>query len=326
MAAGVLSLLSATVARAQEPGEGTPSAAPPAEAPPPPARPPGPNVTMDMVGRVVVVTTPERSVEGKLVALNDHELVVQRYSKEQVTIERTAILSVRLPYGGSDLFAPAGTTVDHAPGDDAAEQPPGALVDEAPSAWGFWGGIAVGPAWGGKTGPAAPAGLFSLDFGLSYHFVYVGTGFGVTWFGGVASFSNETTDGTRDSGAPASLGGYIEAGLTKGLFLPYSATQSVELRPGVGYGLWGMTEATQSIGKCVDCDSRSFAYNGGHYVRFQLGVFYSEHPEGSVVHRVFMSRNGLYIGGTVSLQEFVFGAEPRLDRVLTFALTTGWGR
>ncbi len=35
-----------------------------------------------------------------------------------------------------------------------------------------------------------------------------------------------------------------------------SPTEAVELRPGVGYGLWLMTEASQSISDCIDCDSR----------------------------------------------------------------------
>ena len=38
-----------------------------------------------------------------------------------------------------------------------------------------------------------------------------------------------------------------------------------------------------------------------------------------------MSRNGVFFGGTVGLQEFVAGDSPRLNRILTFALTAGWG-
>lgn len=327
---GVVSMLSAAVAGAQEPGEKTPSAAPPAATSPPPEPPPRPKVAIraEMLGRLVVVTTHDRSLEGKLIALNDDELVVQTYSQQEVTVERTAVLSARLLSGDGDLLVPVRATPWRAPPARVtpwSAPPSRAAVDDAPSPWGVWLGLAVGPAWGQRTGSATPNGTFALDIAVSYHFVYAGTGFGLTWFGGAGTFSNETTGGTLESGAPISFSGYIEAGLTKGLFIPYSATEAVELRPGVGYGLWGMTAAHQGIGDCEDCDSRSFDYNGAHYVRFQLGVYHSKHPEGSVVHRVFMSRNGFFMGGTVSLQEFVFGGGPRLNRVLTFAYTGGWG-
>ena len=87
-----------------------------------------------------------------------------------------------------------------------------------------------------------------------------------------------------------------------------------------------MTRAKQVIDNCSDCDSRSFPYNGAHYVRFQLGVYYSKHPADSLSYHVFMPQNGFFTGGTVSYQEFFsLGAEPYLERDLTFAYTIGWG-
>lgn len=127
------------------------------------------------------------------------------------------------------------------------------------------------------------------------------------------------------SGGPISGEGHAEIGLTKGLFFSTSETQSIELRPGVGIGAMAMSSASQSIGNCVDCDSRTYDYNSAPYMRFQLGVYSSTHPEGSLVHRVFMSRNGLFWGGTVSYQEFFAGSSPHLEHALLFAFTAGKG-
>jgi hypothetical protein len=331
-------MLSANVAWTQEPGEDAPLPLPP---PAPASQRPKVPVPAELLGRLVVVTTAEGTVEGKLVAIDDDAVTVDTYSLDRKTIDRAVILEARLRYPngtaswGASLpevaRQPAGT--DSIPSPDssgagqgastAAQQPAG--KDSIPSPWGAWFGVALGPAWGQPTGPAHPVFMVAFDIAASFHFVYVGTGFTVTSFGGAGSFSNETTVGTLSSGAPSSLGTYIEAGLAKSIFIPYNPTEAVQLRPGVGYGLAAMTAAEQGIGDCVDCDTRSFDYGGGHYVRFQLGVFYSQHPKGSVRHRVFMSQNGFFTGCTTSFQEFVFGSGPRLNHVLTFAYTVGWG-
>lgn len=307
-AALVMSLV--TTAWAQQPGEA---------APPPPPMPallrPKVPIPAELRDRLVVVTTTGDSVEGKLLVINDDEIIVETYTRLQMTIERAKIVEARLRYPNA---VPA-VASQHRASAVPAEPP------STPSAWGFWGGLSAGPVWGRVSRPARPAGNFGLDLAVSFHFVYVGAGGNVTWFRGAGSFSNDTTGGVMDSGAPVAGAAYVEAGFTKGLFIPYNATEAIELRPGVGYGLMAMSAANQSISNCVDCDSRSFDYGGGHYVRFQLGVFYSLHPAGSVRYRVFMSRNGLFMGGIVSFQEFVYGSGPRPERILSLGYSVGWG-
>lgn len=301
------------------PPEATPQDAAPLPGPPPAPLPP-PAAIVDvpaaLKGQLVVITTAAGPTEGLLKSIDDDELVVESYSKQLVTIARSDVVEARLrnPPTEAELAARAhaGSPVDGsgAPG---------------PSPWGFWASMALGPAWGQSSRSASPAGMFAIDLDLSYHFVYVGVGFGLTWFDGASSFSNETTGGTLSSGTPVSGEGYAEIGLTKGLFFPTSDTEAIELRPGVGIGALAMSSATQSIDHCIDCDSRTYDYNSAPYVRFQLGVYRSIHPEGSLVHRVFMSRNGVFYGGTVSFQEFFGGASPRLEHALLFAFTVGKG-
>ena len=304
-------LLFAAVAGAQEPG-GEP---PPPDPPAPPVRAKV-AVPAEMLGRLVVVKTAERQIEGKLVALDDEEMTIETYRMERVTVARGAVSSARLalPAGARPVAAEV----------SPQEEPP-ASVAAKPSPWGFWATLAAGPAWGQATGAITPSATFLIELSVSFHFVYVGAGMGMTWFSGASDFSNETTGGTMSSGSPVAVAGYVEGGLTKGLFFPYGPKASFELRPSVGFGYWGTGSATQSIANCSDCDSRSFAYNSSPYARFQLGAYYAALSKGSLIHRVFMSRNGFFTGGTVSLQQFVLGAQPRLERILSFGWTTGWG-
>lgn len=263
-----------------------------------------------------MVTTAAGRTEGLLQSVDDDELVVESYSQQLVTIARSGVVAARLlnpPHEAAEA------TWAH-PGEplEGPAAPP-------PSPWGYWGSMLLGPLWGQSSGSATPAGMFAFDFALSYHFVYVGAGFDLTWFDGAGSFSNEMTGGTLSSGGPVAGEGRAEIGLTQGIFFPTNDTQAVELRPGVGIGAMAMSWATQGIDHCIDCDSRTYDYNSAPYVRFQLGVFHSTHPEGSVGHRVFMSQNGTFAGGTVSYQEFFSGASPRLERALLFAFTIGEG-
>jgi hypothetical protein len=299
--------------------EATPQDAEPLPGPPPaPLPPPPPNVEVPagLKGRLVVITTAAGRTEGLLKSIDDDELVVENYSQQLVTIARSSVVAARLlnpPHEAAEA------TWAH-PGEplEGPAVPP-------PSPWGYWGSISLGPVWGQRSGSATPAGMFAFDFGLSYHFVYVGVGFGLTWFDGAGSFSNETTGGTLSSGGPVSGEGHAEIGLTHGIFFPTSDTESIELRPGVGIGAMAMSSASQGIDHCIDCDSRTYDYNSAPYVRFQLGVYRSIHPEGSLVHRVFMSQNGVFFGGTASFQEFFAGPSPRLEHALLFAFTVGKG-
>jgi hypothetical protein len=345
-----------TVVRADPPDAPPPAPTAP-DAPPPTlheAAPPAPRprvvieVPLVLKDTLVVVKARRGPIEGKLVSIEDDRITLTAYNGQPIEIDRTDVLAIRplfMPGSG-----PAPATRD--PGRPAPVTPPEPETDDAPSThdselpplsheeevaeriesarvspWGLWGMLALGPAWGDASGRrVAPAAVLSFDLAVAYHFVYVGAGMTVTMFGGAHSFTNETTGGTLSSGVPASFSGYGEAGLAKGLFFPYSSTHSIEVRPGVAYGLLAMTDASQGIGNCVGCDTRSFKYNGAQYVRLQVGVFNAAHADTSLVNHVFMSDNGVFIGGTASLQEFVVGASPRLHHVLSFGLTGGWGR
>jgi hypothetical protein len=205
--------------------------------------------------------------------------------------------------------------------------PPGAGVasSASPSPWGFWGTLAAGPVWGPASGPISPAWTLTLDVSASFHFVYAGAGFGIITFAGAPGLTNDITGGVTSSSPAEAAGGYLEAGLTKGIFLSYDPRSAVELRPGIGYGYWAMRWPSSVIGNCSSCYTESFAYNGGQYLRLQLGAYWALRPESALIHHVFTWQNGFFMGGTVSFQEFVLGPQPRPQHILTFGLTTGWG-
>ncbi len=86
-----------------------------------------------------------------------------------------------------------------------------------------------------------------------------------------------------------------------------------------------MQSPTENIDSCSDCDTRTFDYDNAAYLRVQLGLYYARRPVESLVHNVFSSESGFFTGPTVSLQQFVIGSEPRLQRVLAFGYTIGMG-
>ncbi len=257
---------------------------------PPPVRP-HIDLPAGLQGRPVVAPKANGSIEGKHNTSSEQRVFVNGASGSAAGL------------APMDNEVPATGILPPAPADDSLYP------------WGFWIGTGLGPAWGQSSGSISPTLMGTVDLGVSYHFVYVGTGLAITWFGG----------STLSSDTPTAVGGYVEAGVIKGLFFPYSATESFELRPGVAYGLMAMSDAKQGIDDCEDCDPWNFHYNGAHYVRFQLGVYRAVHPEGSSVHHVLMAHHGSFLGGAVSFQKFVFGARPRLDQALTFAFVWGWG-
>lgn len=211
------------------------------------------------------------------------------------------------------------------PGEEAPRAEDGDGSTDAAPAWCLWTGLFVGPVWGGGRSSFEPAGAFGVDAAISYHFVYVGLGLVGTWFSGVGSFSQNTTGGVRSSGAPISFGGDLEAGLAQNFFIyNRSPVASVALRPGVGYGYKLMSDATQSISSCVGCDSRSYHYDAGHYVRFQLGIYYFESTSGPAAQGVFTAGRGTFVGGTVSLQHYILASERQLQNALLFGFAAGF--
>jgi hypothetical protein len=276
-----------SVASAQEPDADAP--------PPPPAEAPEVAVPQEMLGHQVTVKTASAApdgkvattyIDGKLVAIDEYEIIIETANHERTTIDRSTILSVQ-----------------------RQPDPPAPLVKppESPSPWGVWGGLSGGPVWGGIRGDIEPSGAFVFDFAVSFHFVYVGTGLAITFFKG-------PTSGSAANGA-----GYLEVGLTKGLFFPYNRIESIELRPGIGYGY----ELMSSISDCDDCLTRN--YDAGQYLRLQLGVYLAVHRAGSLRHGVLMSRNGLFVGPTVSLQHFLFASNRQVNNALMFGFLVGWG-
>lgn len=316
-----LLMLTTEGARAGEPGESAPPSPPPAPPNAESPRRPIVNVPANLLGRLVEVKTVDGKVEGKLLVIEDEKLVLEDRSKERFEVARVDVLSAQLLYDESGLRR-VDPTLPVPPPEPVypAPQP----QTKPPSPLGFWVGIAAGPTWLQKKNASASY-VFGLDFTGSLYFLYASLGLGFSGVG-APSFSNNTTDGIKSSGG--GMAGYasIDAGLTKGLFIPYNATEAIELRPGVGVGTVVESAGSQSIADCIDCDRRTVGgKNGGQYLRFQLGVYYSIHPEGSLVHHVLMARNGFFMGGTLSVQQFIGGDLPRFDRIMTFALAFGWG-
>jgi hypothetical protein len=292
-----------SVASAQEPDSDAPQSPPevgqenPSPPPPPPAEALEVAVPQELRDHQVTVKTANAApdgklvttyIDGKLVAIDEYEIIIETANHERITVDRSTILSVQ-----------------------RQADPPAAVVTpaESPSPWGVWGGLSGGPVWGGSSEGLEPAAAFVFDVAVSFHFVYVGTGLVITSFQGTSS------------GSPATGAGYLEVGLAKGLFFPYSRTESIELRPGIGYGY----ELMSSISDCDGCSLRSYDYDGGQYLRFQVGVYLSTHRAGSSRHRVLMSRNGLFVGPTVSLQHFLFASDRQVNNALMFGFLVGWG-
>jgi hypothetical protein len=282
----------------------------PPQPPPPPAPRAAPEIAVPpaLLGQQVVVKTEDATIKGTLVAIYEDEIVIEKYDRQRISVDRATIVVVR----------------DREPDPPVAEEA-AVTPRKAPSHWGIWGGLSAGPAWGGRKGPIEPSAVFGADLGVSFHFVYVGAGLGFTSFKSVDSFSQDTTDGVPPLGAPITVTGYLEAGLTQGIFISYSPTEAIELRPGVGYGYELMGSTKQSVFDCIACGSRSYDYSAGQYLRFQLGVYYSVHPRGSKHHRVLMTGNGIFVGGTVSVQHFVFRSDPQIQDALLFGVTAGFG-
>ncbi|MFO0756155.1 MAG: hypothetical protein U0359_06670 [Byssovorax sp.] len=309
------------------------SADPPAE--PEVASPPqqaSVSIPPELVDHLVEVTTSTGVVKGKLVEVRDDDLTLVTFAEERLTLSRADVVAIRAealsppprrPRASAPLPAVPPPT-EPSPN----ELPPGVEMPgppKSPSPWGFWGGVAIGPAFGPPSGPAKPAATFTFDLAGSFHFAYLGVGAGLTMFSGVTSFTNETTQGTRSAGVPIAFAGYAEIGLAKGLFFPLDDKSAFELRPGVGYGVWATTDAQQGIDHCVDCDTRSFDQHGAHYVRFQLGAFWARRQREDIVYKVLAARNGIFHGGVVSYQEFFYGGDPRVHRFVTFGYNLGWG-
>ncbi len=210
LALGILSTILPTIGWAQESSIDTPTkhvdtpntsvdAPPPTNAFPSPSVPTV-TISPESIGQIVVIKTPDGTIEGKLILVNEDTVVLERNDGRSVTLERVTVQSLRV------RRVKAGAAFDK------PQYVYRRGLRYPPSPWGYWCGISLGVGWNHVD---QPLGQFSIDLGGSFHFVYVGAGFGF--------------DGTARA--------YGEAGFTKGIFIPYSSTQAIEFRPSVSYGL-----------------------------------------------------------------------------------------
>jgi hypothetical protein len=238
---------------------------------------------------------------------------------------RFALFLALLPFFGS-RYAFAQTTEPASA--SVPSPPPTPPVEENPSLvpWGFWFGIGGQKVWGTPipaSGISGPGGAFSMWVDFSYRFLYAGAGFSVVWFNDDASFTQAVQDQYGRSAvlesSSASGAGFIEAGLVHRFVIPFDRQDGLGLQPAVGYGIEGITAPTRTIGNCVDCASQTVGdYNGGQYVRFQLGLYLASKAPTSTMYG--------YVGLVPSFQYFVVRSDPGITSVLDIALSVGFAR